>query len=91
MKILRATSLILLLISLFVTIDFGINLIASLVGSMNDGIGNFSTLHYLFGIFGDNGWSHRLYFEAFQASAWISFFLFAENIVLSLINLFRKA
>lgn len=91
MKIVRLISMIALLLTVFVTIDLGLNTVASMIPSMNDGIGNLSIVHGLFGIFGDGGWSHEAYYNAFKASSWITYIVFAENVVLSVIEYFRKA
>lgn len=91
MKVVRLISAIALLLSVFVSLDLGLNALASVIPSMNDGIGNFSVLHGLFGIFGDNSWSHELYYNAFKISAWITYALFTENIILGVVNYLRKA
>ena len=90
MKIIRLVSMIALLLSVFVTIDLGLNTVASLISSMNDGIGNFSILHSILGIFGDGNWSHELYYRAFEISSWITYIIFSENVILSVIAYIKK-
>ena len=89
MKKIRMISLIVLAITSFVSIDLLINLLGSLIPSMNDGIG----VHSIIGgnlYFGDKGWSHERFFNAFVISSLISFAAFVENIVLSIIAITKK-
>ena len=83
MKSIRIIALILLLLMLFVSIDFGLNFLWSLVPEANDGIGNFSILHGLFGVFG-NHWSHIEFLTAFQNSGWCCFLLLLVNVGLGI-------
>lgn len=82
MKKIRPIALILLLAALFVSIDFGLNFLWSMVPEANDGLGNFSILHRLFGVFG-NHWSHTEFLTAFQNSVWASFVLLLVNVGLA--------
>ncbi len=54
-KHVRVVSLILLLVSLFVSVDLMLNYQYSLI--LNDGIACISLLHKVFGIFKDYGWT----------------------------------
>lgn len=53
-KKIRLIALVLLLAALFVSIDFGFKFLWSMVPEANDGLGNFSVLHSLFGVFGNH-------------------------------------
>lgn len=86
MKKVKIVSLIALVIAIFFSIDLGINFAYSLVPELNDGIGN----RCIINIFGDDGWSHAAYLAAFQKSLWISFAVFVENVVLSIIDNARR-
>ena len=83
MKKIRILALILFLIMVFVSVDFGFNFLWALVPEANDGIGNFSILHGLFGVFGDHSWSYSRYLSAFQCSVWITFVLLIVNTALA--------
>lgn len=83
MKKIRIIALILLLIIVFVSIDLGFNFLWALVPEANDGIGNFSILHGLFGIFGNHSWSYGRYLSAFQRSIWTTFIVMIVNIALA--------
>ena len=61
MKKHRVITLVLFLLMVFISIDFGLNFMWSLVPEANDGIGNFSILHRVFGVFGDYSWSYSRY------------------------------
>ena len=89
MKIIRIISLIFLVITTFISLDLLINLIFSLIPSMNDGI---STHTIIWGhlYFGDDFWSHERFFNAFVVSALISFGVFVENIVLAIISIKKR-
>lgn len=82
MKKIRLIALVLLLVAVFVSIDFGLNFLWSMVPEANDGLGNFSILHGLFGVFG-NHWSHTEFLTAFQNSVWIAFVLLLVNVGLA--------
>ncbi|MBE6770881.1 MAG: hypothetical protein E7547_01890 [Ruminococcaceae bacterium] len=90
MKKLRILSLIALLITTFVSVDLGVNLLYNLFWEYHDGIAVNSILHGLFGIFGDSMWSVERFFDAFKTSVWISFLVFAENIVLAIVDFSKK-
>lgn len=80
MKKIQIAALVLLLITAFITIDFGMNFLWALVPEANDGIGNFSVLHRLFGVFGNHAWSLSRYLRAFEVSIWITFVLLIVNV-----------
>lgn len=86
MKTIRIISLILLVITTFVSMDLLFNLLGSMIPSMNDGIGTHSIIWGNL-YFGDNLWSHERFFNAFVVSSLISFGVFVENIVLMIISI----
>lgn len=90
MKKLRIISLIALVITVFVSLDLGLNLVYNLFWEHHDGLAVNSILHGLFGIFGDSVWSVERFFDAFKSSAWVTFAVFAENIILVIMNLSKK-
>ena len=61
MKTVRILSLAALVITSFVSLDLLINLLGSLIPSMNDGIGVHSIIWGNL-YFGDNLWSHERFF-----------------------------
>lgn len=87
-KIVRIASLIILLISVFVTVDFGLTFLYSLIPEVNDGIVGASSLMCLLG--GEDGWSRAAYFEWFRNSLLITLAIAAENAVLSIINMIKN-
>ena len=89
MKKIRIISLIALIVTTFVSLDLLINLIGSLIPSMNDGI---SVHSIIWGnlYFGEDGWSHQKFFDGFVISSLIAFAVFVENIVLSIICIVKK-
>ena len=89
MKKVRIISLAVLVVTSFVSMDLLINLLGSLVPSMNDGIGVHSVIWGNL-YFGDNLWSHERFFDAFVASSLVSFAVFVENIVLTVITIVKK-
>lgn len=92
MKKVKIVSLIALIIAVFVSADLGFNFLKSMVPSLNDGIGCFSFFQMtgIFESFGDGGWSQEGYLTAFEVSAWITFAVFAENIILTIIETVKK-
>lgn len=88
MKRIRILSAVVLLIACFVSLDLLINLLGSMIPSMNDGIGVHSMLGNLY--FGDNTWTHERFFHAFVTSAGISFAVFVENVALAIVHMWRK-
>ncbi|MBR3841266.1 MAG: hypothetical protein IKM20_09035 [Erysipelotrichales bacterium] len=87
MKKLRIMLLILLIVSLFVSIDLGLNFCFSLIPELQDGIGSNSILQATFGIFGDNGWTKAKFYYAFSKSLWITYWIFVLNISVYLVNI----
>lgn len=87
-KTIRIASLIILLVSAFVTIDFGLTFLYSLIPEVNDGIVGASWLMCLLG--GEDGWSRAAYFEWFRTSLLITFAIAAENAVLTIVNILKK-
>lgn len=79
MKTARVVSLIVLVISIFFSVDLGLNFVYSLIP--DDGIGNICVIN----VFGDDSWSQLSYFLAFQKSLWCSFVILVENIVLAFV------
>lgn len=88
MKKIRILSAVVLLITCFVSLDLLINLLGSMIPSMNDGIGIHSILGNLY--FGDNTWTHERFFQAFVMSAWISFAVLTENVVLAIVDMLKR-
>ncbi len=79
----KTIAVILLLISLFCTVDLGLNLAFNAETAVHDNsYGTYSILHGLFGIFGDSLWSFDRFFNAFSTSAWLTFALLVANVVL---------
>lgn len=89
MKKLRIISLIILIITSFVSLDLLFNLLGSMIPSMNDGIGVHSIIWGNL-YFGDGHWSHERFFNAFVISSLISFAVFTENIVLAILEKLKK-
>lgn len=90
MKKIRIISLVLLLISVFASVDLGLNFFYNLLSEFHDGLQVNSLLHFFFGVFGDSLWSKERFFDAFEISLWISFVVFAENIVLAIVDYSKK-
>lgn len=89
MKKIRIISLVILVITSFVSLDLLINLLGSLIPSMNDGIGVHSIIWGNI-YFGDNLWTHERFFNAFVISSLISFAVLVLNIVLSIIAIIKE-
>ena len=89
MKKIRIISLVVLAITVFVSFDLLINLLGSMIPAMNDGIGVHSIIWGNL-YFGDNLWSHERFFNAFVISGLISFAVFVENIILTIIAIIKK-
>ena len=88
MKKIRVVSLVLLLISSFVTLDLLINVLGNVMPEMNDGLGLFALTGRM--IFGDSLWSYERFLEVFRISAEITFALFAGNVVLEIVNICKS-
>lgn len=85
----RIISLILLVITSFVSLDLLINLVGSLIPSLNDGIGTHSIIWGNL-YFGEDFWSHEKFFQAFIISSMINFAVFVENIILYIMALIKN-
>ncbi len=85
LKTIRIAAAVLLLISLFCTVDLGLNFLYNTEPGLHDGsYGTCSVLHAVFGIFGDSGWSFEMFFRAFQNAVWITYALGVLNVALYL-------
>lgn len=89
MKKFRIISLIVLVITSFISLDLLINLLGSMIPTMNDGIGTHSIIWGNL-YFRDNLWSHERFFNAFVISSLISFGVFVENIVLTIMDILKE-
>lgn len=89
MKKVRIISLVIFLITTFISLDLLINLLGSMIPELNDGIGTHSIIWGNL-YFGDSLWSHERFFNAFIVSALISFVMLVENIVLIIIDILKK-
>lgn len=87
MKKLRIASLVLLVVAVFISIDLGLNLLYNLIPEFLDGYTSHSILQGTFGIFGDSNWTLGRFYKDFETSIWISFVLFAENVVLAIMDI----
>ena len=81
--------MIALVITSFVILDLLINLLGSLIPSLNDGIGVHSIVWGNL-YFGDNLWSHERFFNAFVTASLISFAVFVENVVCTILAIVKK-
>ncbi len=87
LKVIKIIAVVLFFISLFCTIDLGLNLLYNTEPSIHDGsYGTYSILHAVFGIFGDSLWSFDIFFLALKNSAWITYALLLVNVVLDFIK-----
>lgn len=83
LRTLKIIAAVLFLISLFCTVDLGLNVLYNAETRVHDGsYGMCSILHAVFGIFGDSRWSFDRFFFAFKNSVWITYVLLAVNVVL---------
>ena len=83
LKTIRKVAVVLFLLSLFCTVDLGLNFLFNTEPGIHDGsYGVHSLLHAVFGIFGDSGWSFDRFFAAFNNAAWITYALLVVNVVL---------
>ena len=83
MKRIKTIALILLLISLFSSIDLGLNFLYNLVPEHLDGYTSHSILQGLFGILGDHGWSLSKFYSMFETSIWFTYLMVVVNIILN--------
>ena len=84
MKKIRIVSLVLLIISSFVTLELLINVLGNIMPEANDGLRIFGISSRL--IFGDSLWSYERFFDAFRISALITFAVSYANILLLIIT-----
>ena len=89
MKKIRIISLLVFVITSFVSIDLLINLLGAMIPSMNDGIGVHSIIWGNLYV-GDSGWSLERFFNAFVVSSMVSFVMFVENVVLTIIDILKR-
>ena len=82
MKKIRIVSMVLFIVSLFVSIDLGFNFLWALVPGVNDGI----AVRTFINSFGDRLWSYERFLKAFEISTWVTFVLLIVNITLSFIR-----
>ena len=82
-KTLKIIAAAVFLISLFCTVDLGLNLLC-IVEKVEPQIhgAEHSILHAVFRIFGDSLWSFDRFFLAFRNAAWITFSLLTINVIL---------
>ena len=83
------TEVIVLVVTAFVSLDLLINLLGSMIPTMNDGIGTHSIIWGNL-YFGDNLWNHERFFNAFVKSALVTFAVFVENVVLAIVDIVKK-
>ena len=82
-KTLKIVAAVAFLISLFCTVDLGLNLLYNAEPGIHDGsCAVHSILHAVFRIFGDSLWSFDQFFLAFRNAAWITFSLLTINVIL---------
>ncbi len=89
LKIISAVSASALIISVIFSADLLVNYLRALCDlNYGDGISIYSVLAKI--IFGDRLWSVEGYLDVFAVSLWISVFLGAENLLLSIYCLLKK-
>ena len=89
LKKVRIISLIVLVVTAFISLDLLINLLGSMIPTMNDGIGTYSIIWGNL-YFGDRLWSNERFFNAFVTSALITFAVFVENVILAIVDMVKK-
>ena len=89
MKKFHIISLVLLVITTFISMDLLFNLIGSIIPSMNDGIGTHSIIWGNL-YFGEDHWTHEKFFNAFVISSLISFGVFIENTILTILSIKKQ-
>lgn len=90
MKKFRVISFVVLILSVFISVDLGFNYLRAVAASISgtgDGIAIYSIFAPIF--LGDRLWSYQKYLNIFQTSAWLTFAVFAENAVLAILSLAR--
>ncbi len=82
-KLIKRVSILAFLISLFCTIDLGLNFLYNTETHLHDGsFKTCSILQILFNIFGDSNWTFERFFYAFEISVWLTFIFLMLNIIL---------
>ncbi|WP_071432972.1 hypothetical protein [Angelakisella massiliensis] len=89
LKAIRIFFLAALALSLFVSIDLGLNVLYTLIPEFQDGIPSYSILQSTFGVFGSS-WTRGTFFFAFAKAIWITFALGIVNLLLSAIQIWKK-
>lgn len=69
----------------YIKIDLGLNLLYNMVPEFLDGYTSHSWLQSMFGIFGDRNWTLARFYNMFENSVWITFAVFMENVILTII------
>ncbi len=87
MKIIRIISAALLLVCVFISVDLGINFMGALVPELQDGIPFNSVLQRTFGLLENLLKTREDFFNAFKLSLWVTFAVFAENVLLSIVRI----
>ena len=87
MKVLRIISLAVLAVSLFISVDLGLNYLNSTFIDINDGI---VCISFFKPLFGDDSWSVYRVFSAFSTSLWVALIIALENIVLGCIYICKQ-
>lgn len=89
MKKIRIISLVVFVITVFVSLDLLMNLLGSFIPTMNDGIVTHSIIPGNI-YFGDSSWSQERFFNAFLISSLITFLVFVENIIITVIAIYKR-
>lgn len=87
-EVVRIISLVILMLAAFITIDFSLTFLYSLIYEANDGIVGPSLLMRIFG--GEDGWLRVDYYNWFGNSLIITFLVAVENIILAIGNIAKK-
>lgn len=91
MRKLRAISLIILLISVFVTVDLGFNYLQAITAQIS-GAGDGIAIYGIFArkFLGDRGWSYEAYLKLFATSTWTTLCILLENTLLAVVAYYRR-
>lgn len=84
MRKIRIVSAFAFLIVLFINIDLSMNY--SLLPELQDGITSHSMLQWIFGIFGDSGWTQARFLKVYEHIKWITFGLLVENVIVAFLG-----
>ena len=88
-KKIRIISLIILVIATMINMDLLFNLLGNLIPEINDGLGIHSIIWGNI-YFGDSLWSLERFYNAYVISSLITFAIFVENVVLTIIDITKK-